>query len=746
MLLDAAAQDSLLQSALIVALLSFSAAALALITLGRLARHQRREELVPNSGLLTDGCVFIFSGRNLWLASNEAQEFLDQFGNGETDPWNSLVRYFRNDCPGIARMLNDLTQMGTAFICDVTLSDGTITQIEGLPRGSLGAVYLRDLTQDRIDRNRLSDDLKATRKNRDALISVLNHAPGLAWRRRADGRVLWANDRMWALLQSLAGPDELNRDSAELPRDFHCNSTPSRMSLRQAADDETVTWFEISEHPVTEDDFVGYALNIDGLVNTEITLNRFLATLTDTFAHLPIGLATFDSDRHLSLFNPSLSDLLNLDSTWLAEKPTLREFLDRMRDLHIMPEQRDFDSWRAQTKEIEDGALDGTLKKKWVMPTGQTFQITGRPHPNGALALLFEDITSRAVMEQNYRAEMEASQATLDRLSESVAVFDTAGALVFANAAFSGLWGFDPMASLGSMSVMDAVTRWTALTAKTDVWDDLRKFATGAGNRKEWAADITLTDGRRIVGRFAPMPNGSTLTVFEDMSSADDARRLHNNKLADIKRAHAREVALIRLAMDDMKTTLEDLRDGAPVEENAIAVTVRDTVVKALARSSMVVDQAEIAGAGASIFGDQIPVIDRLTDLVLRHGLKIEASPSVVEELDGLDGMQQRAVFNLMQVAVDLAEQGSGVDLSLVRLDHAVAMTSLIQTASRDGIETAEQDCMPFRLLSRYAAGVSGSASLEQLDDGKSIRISCTIPGVFADGVDSSAESDRKSA
>ena len=751
MLLDAATSSSVLQSTLIVALLSFSAAALALITLGRLARHHQREYLAPNSGLLTDGCVFIFSGRKLWLASDAAQEFLDRAKDDDIEAWDCLVKQFRQGCPSIARMLDDLVLSGKGFHTDIETAPGQFTQVEGIPRGSVAAIYLRDLSQDRMACRKLAEDLAHRTAEARLLQTVADLAPVYAWCRSRTGRVIWANARLKTLIGTA---DEATDETAEgatdtapdgpaldfetaLPAELIAPQDreiafPIRVDLARhgAHGADAAHWVDLYETATDNGDIMGFAVDATAIAKAESTLHRFMGTLTDTFAHLPIGLATFDADRHLSLFNPALSDLLHLDNGWLAQKPTLREFLDRLREKQVMPEQKDFESWRAETRMIEDGALDGTLSQKWIMPTGKTFQITGRPHPQGALALLFEDITSRAVMEQNYRGEMEVSQATLDRLAESVAVFDTAGSLVMSNAAFAGLWGFDPMAALGSMSVGDAIARWSAACMASPVWDQLREFATGAGDRIEWTADMTLLDGRRIAGRFAPMPNGSTLMVFDDVSAVDRARASQQDRLSDLVRAHAQERALLRLAIDDLSTTLDEIGQGLGTIAPKRGKDAAAMIAKTRDRCASVVDQAAIAGAGASLFGDHIPVMDRLADLVARAHLKIDASRHTVTVLDSLDGTQQRSVISLLQVATDLATPGSGVDLSLVRLDDAVAMSCLIQVEHPDRIDTAADTSMPFRLLNRYAEAISGSAALEPLDEGKSGKISCTIPSV----------------
>jgi hypothetical protein len=42
---------------------------------------------------------------------------------------------------------------------------------------------------------------------------------------------------------------------------------------------------------------------------------------------------------------------------------------------------------------LEEEAASGLFEETWSLPGGQTYRVIGRPHPNGALAFMFEDIS-----------------------------------------------------------------------------------------------------------------------------------------------------------------------------------------------------------------------------------------------------------------------------------------------------------------------------------------------------------------
>ena len=62
----------------------------------------------------------------------------------------------------------------------------------------------------------------------------------------------------------------------------------------------------------------------------------------------------------------------------------------------------------------------------------------GRPHPDGAIAFLIEDISAEVALTRNYRAELEMGQALLDVVEDGFAVFSSSGIMMFCNAVLCG--------------------------------------------------------------------------------------------------------------------------------------------------------------------------------------------------------------------------------------------------------------------------------------------------------------------
>ncbi|MGV8953473.1 MAG: PAS-domain containing protein, partial [Cypionkella sp.] len=257
-----------------------------------------------------------------------------------------------------------------------------------------------------------------------------------------------------------------------------------------------------------------YAIPADAAVQAENSLRDFMQTLTKTFAQLPIGLAIFDSDRKLQLFNPALLDLTRLPADFLSMRPTLLSVLDAMRDRKMLPEPKDYRSWRRELVLMEKAASSGVYEETWNLPDGQTYKVVGRPHPNGALALMIEDISTEMQRNRRFSADMELGQAVIDHVEDAIAVFDQGGQLLISNAAYTTLWGHDPSEWVGACSLRKLSVHWRSLSAPSSLWEELEDYVATVGDRDAWRGEVRFLDGRLVQCRFAPLSGGSTLTQF----------------------------------------------------------------------------------------------------------------------------------------------------------------------------------------------------------------------------------------
>ncbi len=467
-------------------------------------RHDSRR-----SGLFADGpgsTLFIFDGERLIDASPSARSLLAAAAM-RGPPWHRLMAFLAPRFPQLDDQIAALAQKGRIVLNSSQPKGEAPMTFLAESRSGLTRISLSDPDADGMLNVTDPLTLRAMEEELRLLRGTVAHLPLPIWLESAKGEVIWANSGYLELATSRLGPEyEL---AWPLPKLIHVKGDE-----RQRVKVGTTTWFDTHVHPADDGRMI-YALPIDGLVHAEAALSEFTQTLTKTFAHLPIGLAIFDRQRQLALFNPALHDLTCLPPEFLSLRPSLFDFLDRMRERRMIPEPEDYPDWRQRIINLEKAAAQGLYNETWNLPGGQTYRVLARPHPDGALALLFEDISNEMSRTRRYRSEVELGQAVMDSLDEALAVFSPSGLLVMSNTAYTALWGHDPAGSLAAESGITMLAdHWRKQTATSPIWEEAEDFVVTLGERKAWDGDARLSDGRLLRCRFVPLAGGATLIGF----------------------------------------------------------------------------------------------------------------------------------------------------------------------------------------------------------------------------------------
>ncbi len=479
----------------------------------------------PKSSIFDDrqrDTLFLFDGETLVDCTPGGRAVLAGSAAHGT-PWVKLIAHLSPTFPQIETHLAALATEGSVTLASEE-NVGLPLMLQAEMRGGLTSITLIDpeteggtSRQDPMAHRAMTEELTFLR-------SMLAQAPVLAWKERGDGAVIWANSAY--LLKSSDTLPIGQELTWPLPQLFektaiHQAAAGQRQKLRLR--DGTVSWFDLVSLPDPTGRRV-YAAPADAAVQAETTLRDFMQTLTKTFAHLPIGLAIFDSQRQLQLFNPALLDLTGLPPDFLSMRPSLLSVLDALRDRNMVPEPKDYRSWRRQIMDLERAAASGVYEETWNLPGGQIYRVVGRPHPNGALALMLEDISNEISRTRRYRADLELGQSVIDSMEEAVAVFSETGQLVMTNAAYARLWGHDPSENLSGGTIRALSGHWRAQSAPNAVWAEAEEFVATFGDREHWRREVRLLDGRLLTCRFRPLSGGATLVGFNLMAPvAEDA-------------------------------------------------------------------------------------------------------------------------------------------------------------------------------------------------------------------------------
>ena len=641
---------------------------------------------------------------------------------------------------------------GLEFRALVDDAGGETWELICAPRGGEARVDIAPAGPARRELARLRAELRATRAERDAAEAVLDAAPVMAWRRDGAGRVVWGNalyrrmsgageaqaetatgvrpgtgarpgaetsagaedarrtgrasaaPALPELRGDLGGPEpRADRADPDAPSrgasgsgsasgpddrvDGRVDGRDSRAAVFDAATGER-RWFEISSRVGAKGEDLRFAVDAASAVHAEGALRRFVETLTETFAHIRIGLAIFDREQRLGLFNPAFAELMRLDPAWLAARPDLPSVLEQLRESRRLPDQDDFSQWRRGilglfgSGDRTDADLRGPRPERteiWHLPGEEQIRMVARPHPQGAVAFLFEDVTETARLERRFLTETETRRAVMDRLEEGVVTFGPDGVARFANPAFAAMWGFRPDADGDGLRLADAMARFRARSLGGEVWDHLQGFF-GTAARSAWSDELTLTDGRRLRARVAALPDGSVLVAFLDVTDALRAEAAMRDRTSALEAAEEIRGALIEQVSLRMRTPLarvsgltQRLRDGA--------------------------DGGGGGGGGGSAEGSDAPLGPR--QLALLEGV-LEAAGQMQEALTGVSDLAsaQAGVLAMTSEPVNLqAALASALDVARRRAQARGVALSLEADEALDASQEIQGDAQRLRQL-----------------------------------------------
>lgn len=444
--------------------------------------------------------AFILAGGRV---TDAADDIKAQFGSGVLDgaSWSDLRSLF-------VPQFTDLPRQLPSDPFESVARDDPETRLCISKEGAVTRVALKSNPLGPAEQHRLRIENAVLRR----CATAMDQAPYPMWEVNGRNTVVWTNAAYDRLCKRFGADQVLGAPLAPPPA---AESPPRRDRIALTDRDGTKHWYDVTRR-YTDGTWFCTADSVDALITAEEAQRNFVQTLAKTFAHLSTGLAVFDRDRRLVLFNPALLDLSRLPAEFLSSRPDLLSFFDHMREMRMMPEPKNYTTWREALHDVVTAAADDRYSETWTLPCGLTYRITGRPHPDGAIAFMIEDISAEITLTRRFRAELEMTQSIMDTLDEGIAVFNHLGVMTFCNGPYRGLWNFAEDDAFSETTVMAATRDWSAQCQATPIWSDIRDFVLHSRKRASWDATVVKKDGQRLLCRVDPAPTGATVVRFAD--------------------------------------------------------------------------------------------------------------------------------------------------------------------------------------------------------------------------------------
>ena len=517
-----------------------------------------------------------------------------------------------------------------------------------------------------------------------------------AWIARADGAAAWVNRAWLAALKSDDLADATARGlSFDRGADDLARSAAAARSVR-----ERVRWVNVGGRrrailvraaPLDGGGVGVWTADVTQSEGVADTLRRQIAGYDLVLNEIGDAVAVFGRDRRLAQYNRAFAVLWDLEPAWLAEGPSHAEWLDRLRGRRRLPETLDYAKFKAaELARYEQ--ISPLSEATWRLPAERTLRVIAQPHPLGGLILLFSDMTPELRLKTQFNHLIQVQRATLDKLTDAVAVFGADGRLTLHNEAFAALWKvppdtLTPAPGAEDPTFDDVVDLCLPRVHDLQFWRELKGRISDPDPRARAPAkgEVPTSDGHSVAWQSRPLPDGATLVSFADVT---DTRRLEGaladreGALSDAARLKHAFVGSVSYKLRTPLTTiigyaelLERDGQGLTDKDRGYLAAVR-TAAKDLAGSiDTVLAVAALDAGDLALERASVPVAGLLNDAVVRWtaaarhgGVRIGLDRDVAAGvLDG-DRLRLGQVLDcLVENALRATPSGGAVTLSATR-------------------------------------------------------------------------------
>jgi signal transduction histidine kinase len=632
----------------------------------RLAGLEARAEAAQASAEAFDSALLAVEDGHAMLASGEESlaTCAEALGLEARDPQTLVNALMRAD-PDHARRLRALFERGEACAFEVQGTAGVVT-VEGRAAGALAWLRVSAVMGE-----------EAGLPTAPRLVAFLDARACPAWIAAADGSPVWVN-AAWLKAADAVSLDEAAARGVAFDRGADAlASEAANLGQRR----EAVRWatvggrrraFHIVAQPLEGGGVGVWTDDVTELEEMREILKRNVEAHDETLNHIAEAVAVFSQGKKLIFHNTAFAQLWALEPAWLADQPSHSEILDRLRQRRRLPETADYAKWKAAELDRYEQLAAGP-DDLWSLPHGQTLKVVRQPHPMGGLLLLFSDITGELKLKAQYNALIQVQQATLDKLSDAVAVFGSDGRLRLHNEAFARFWHITPAQLDAAGDFEGVVDLCIPKLHDMGFWREVkgRVADPDPSARAPMSGEVKTSDSRIVAYQSRPLPDGATLIAFTDVT---DARKLES-ALA------AREAALTeaeRLKRDfvgnvsyELRTPLTTIigyselleRSGEALSERgrSHAAAVKAAATQ-LARSiDDVLDMAQIDADEMALDLEDVRVSDLLISVAGRWMKEAEAMRvSIVVERPDDVGVIRGDARRLGQILDHLVENALG--------------------------------------------------------------------------------------
>lgn len=621
----------------------------------------------------------------------------------------------------------ELRLHGIAFSGSVMTHEGRAIEADGRVAGGQVALWLTDPAVRMAEDTGIMGKVREKTADLHGALAQLDRAPLPAWRRSADLQIAWVNqayveaveaDSAAAVLRDQIELDPAARKIAERAA-AERRAIEGRIVLNIKGSRRALKVTETPVHAAGDASIAGFAVDITEFEKARSELARHIEANRATLDQIPAAVAMFGGAQNLVYSNAAFQKLWALEDAELAQQPAHAELLDRLRQRGRLPEQADYAAWKRRqlalyTEGMAAPGLERTGREPdeiWHLPDGRTLRVSRSRHPLGGVLVVFDDITEKMALEARFNTQINVQRATLNNLSEGVAVFGGDGRLRLHNTAFQKIWRLDE-ATLAARPHVDATlaAMMERVTSGGDALTLARRRATSMSpdDRKALRDEVlTLSDGRTLSLGAEPLPDGATLLYFLDVTDSREREKElseRNALLEDIDRQKSKFVDHVSY---HLRTPLSSIIGFAEMIDGQMFGVLndrqKDYIASILSASyhlrdliTDIIDLAAVDAGQVSLDAEDVDIRDLLTNAATYAALKAEDTQVALSvECDKDIGViradprrLKQILFNLLSNAFAYTGAGGTVTMGA---DRAPGLIRLWVADSGRGVSPTDQ-------------------------------------------------------
>ncbi len=356
---------------------------------------------------------------------------------------------------------------------------------------------------------------------------IINNIPIALWYRNHHSDIVYCNDVYAKILGKTA--EDVIFEKTELCPPGRLGS-PYKQSQKaitektpqtdrmHAVIDGSRRLLEVGAVPFSNKSSLGYAFDITEIEDLQKKLSKYIESSHDLLDHIASSIAIYGPDTRLHYFNRAYVNLFQFDENWLRSNPTLGDVLEDLRTRRRLPEYPNFQHYKKTRMQFFNNLID-PLQDLVHQPDGKIFRMLVAPHPLGGIFYIFDDVSEKITLERQYNTLIAVQQETIDNLFDAILVFGSDHRLQIMNRSFCKMFDVNEPLWFSGKTLQEVIDidNPNLVMTKTEL---LSLFMNLFNKRHPTQDHMELTSGRILRYSYIPLPDGSHLMSFIDMTDS----------------------------------------------------------------------------------------------------------------------------------------------------------------------------------------------------------------------------------